>query len=58
MVKQNVKLNDATFDIKLVSNLFRVSKPEFTIATTFHVHNLSNFVLSARKICLTTGSYV
>ena len=58
IVKQNVKLNEETFWIKLVNNLFRVSKPEFTIATTFQVHNLSNFVLSARKICLTTGSYV
>ena len=58
IVKQNVNVNEATFEMKLVSNLFRVSKPEFTIATTFQVHNLSNFVLSARKICLTTGSYV
>ena len=58
IVKQIVNVNEATFEMKLVSNLFRVSKPEFTIATTFQVHNLSNFVLSARKICLTTGSYV
>ncbi len=58
IVKQNVNVREETFWIKLVSNLFRVSKPEFTIATTFQVHNLSNFVLSAHKICLTTGSYV
>lgn len=46
------------FLIKSVNNLFRVSNPDCIIAMIFQVHNLSNFVLSAHKICLIVGSYV
>lgn len=58
IVNHKVRVNADVFCMNIVNNLFRVSKPEFTIAIIFQVHNLSNFVLSAHKICLITGSYV